>query len=624
MSNAFDVEYGRLRRMTLPGLLCENAQRQPDAVAYRAKLRGVYHERSWVDYAGRVARCAAAFEKLGLAGGERVAIMGNPCEEWMIADQAAQALGGISYGIYPTASSEEIAYQMRDGGAVLFVAENQEYVDKILAIADTLDNLRHIVVIDATAMFAYDDPRLKTYDDLVAEETAGPGWLADRAARLDPDAPAFIVYTSGTTGAPKGAVISHGRHLAATYNIVTIYPMLAEREQRAVVFLPLCHVLGRDIAMTLPMLSRLVPHFGEDVEDIATTMFEVAPTVLFTVPRYLQKFASQILIGIAKTTGLKRSAYEFAMKLARRTAEARWNGPLTIGQAAGFSAAWGAVFRPILNKFGLDKLELVISGGAPLPTDIGALWQIYGLNVVEMYGQTETAGGIIAGQTGPYARPGSVGIIPPGWNIRFSETGEIEVHSPDLFDRYWNNDAATAEAFTEDGWLRTGDIGEMVDGQLKLIDRARDFIVTAGGKTISPSYVENAFRSSPYFSEVVVFGQGRKYLTALVEIDFDMVSDWARRNDVSYSGFTSLTRNPAVFDLLAGEIAKGNERLARVEQIKDFRILYKELDPEEEGEPVTPTRKIKRGLMLKKYAELVEEMYDDREDRLVAAAIGAD
>lgn len=616
------AEYERLRNTTGPALLCERARTDPGGVAFRSKKRGIYRERSWADYAEAVACCAAVFQSLGVQAGERVAIMGDPCEEWVIADLAAQAIGCITFGIYPTASAEELEYQMQDGGAVLFVAENQEYVDKLLQIADRLPELRTIVVIDETAMFAYDDPRLVFYARLMGAETAGLEWLEAQVRRLDPAAPAFIVYTSGTTGAPKGAVISHGKHLAATYGIITHYPLLAEHEQRTVVFLPICHVLGRDIAVTLPLISRVIPHYGEDIDDLPNTLFEVAPTVLFTVPRYLQKFASHILIGISNTSRIKRGAYQFAMHFARHAARLRWDGNAGVSAGAAFFAAWAAVLHPILNKLGFDKLQLVISGGAPLPADTAALWQMYGINVVEMYGQTETAGGIIAGQTGPFARPGTVGSVPLGWEVRLSDAGEIQARSPDLFDGYWNNADATASVFAQDGWLRTGDIGRWQDDSLCLIDRARDFIVTAGGKTISPAYVENALMASPYFSEVIVFGHGRKYLTALIEIDFDMVADWARANDVTYSGFTNLAENPRTQQLIEAEIASGNEKLARVEQVKAFRILPEELDPEKQDEPVTPTRKVKRNLMYEKFRQLVDGMYDDHEEQMVAAAVG--
>jgi long-chain acyl-CoA synthetase len=621
MSTDWDETYKNLRAKTVPGLLCERARNTPEDIAYRAKRLGIYETRTWQDLAGLVAQAAQAFAALGLNPGDRVAIMGDPCEEWVIADLAAQALGCVTYGIYPTASLEEVTYQMKDGGAVLFVAEDQEYVDKILEVACQLDMLRHILVIDPTALFAYEDTRLLKFADTVAGHSQDLTWLEQQCETLDPAAPAFIVYTSGTTGAPKGALISHGRHLAATMNIVAHYPVLAEPGQRTAIFLPLCHVLGRDIAITLPLLSGLVPYYGEDIEDISTTIFEVAPTILFTVPRYLQKWGSQILIGIANTSGVKRGVYEFAMRRARQIAEGRWAGQK---HSAEFSALWVSVFRPILNRLGFDQLRLVISGGAPLPTETAKLWQIYGLNVVEMYGQTETAGGIISGQQGPYPSPGDVGTAPAGWDIRLGDGGEIQVYSPDLFEGYWNNEAATEESFTADGWLKTGDIGEWKDGGLRLIDRARDFIVTAGGKTISPAYVENALRASPYLSEVVVFGQGRKYLTALIEIDYEMVADWARGQGISYSGFTNLAENPRTQELIRAEMARCNQALARVEQVKDFRILYKELDPEEEGEPVTPTRKVKRNLMYDKFSELVEDMYDTAEDRLVAAAVVGD
>jgi long-chain acyl-CoA synthetase len=280
------------------------------------------------------------------------------------------------------------------------------------------------------------------------------------------------------------------------------------------------------------------------------------------------------------------------------------------------------VFRPILNKLGFDRLELVVSGGAALPTETTALWHIYGVNVVEMYGQTEEAGGIITGQRGSFPRPGNVGTPVDGIEVMLAEDGEVLLRSPDLFECYWGNEEATREVKGADGWLHTGDIGEWGDGSLRLIDRARDFIVTAGGKTISPSFIENALRASPYVAEAVVFGHGRKYLTAIVEIDFDTVADWARANDVSYTGFTSLTAHPRVEVLLKAEIARVNDALARVEQIKSFRILPKALDPEEEGEPVTPTRKVKRKQMYERFAELVEAMYDDREERLIAAGAG--
>jgi len=628
MSEPGDVHsaYRSLRRKTAPRLLLERAEQTPDQVAYRAKRLGVYAERTWRQFRDRVALCEQGLKQLGLAPGERLAIMGDAQEEWTLIDLAAQAAGAVTYGIYPTASASEVEYQMNDGGAAIFVAEDQEYVDKILPLLERLPALRWVVVVDTTAMFVYDHPKLRTYDEVLelgarALERA-PGAFEADARAVKPEDPAFIVYTSGTTGDPKGALISHGKHLAAAYTFVEHYPRLADQEQRTVVYLPLGHVLGRDLAITLPLMTRIVPHYGEDIEDLPLTLFEVAPTLLFTVPRYLQKFAAQVLVGIENTSTLKRRVYRAALGFGRGYARRRWEGGAGLAAGVLYRLLHALAFRPILNKLGFDQLGLVLSGGAPLPPETMALWQIHGVSVAEIYGMTETGGAIISGQSAAFPRPGDVGTVPAGWRVELDGAGEILVQGEDLFEGYWGNPQASAEMVDPAGWLHTGDVGAWDGERLRIIDRARDFMVTSGGKTLSPTLIENSLRASPYVSEAVVYGDGRSYLTALVEIEYDTVADWARSRNIAYTGFTSLAEDAGVRELVRGEIDKANVELARVEQIKTFRILPKLLDPEEEGEPVTPTRKVKRQLMYERFKPLVESMYSRAEEALIAGGVG--
>lgn len=626
MSRVRESRTAELRDKNAPLLLAELARTSPERVAYRAKKRGAYQERRWSFYAEQAGRFALALQGLGLSRGDRLALMGDPFEEWGLCDLGAQALGAITYGIYPTASPAEVEYQLRDGGAAIFIAENQEYVDKVLGAVERLPQLQWIIVIDDSAMFAYEHAKIRSYDKIMAALASAPGsgllTLESLARQIDPGDPACIIYTSGTTGHPKGALISHGAHLAAANAIVEQYPQLLEPGQRSVVYLPLCHIMGRDLAITFPLISGVVPHFGESLQDLPQTLFEVAPTVLITVPRYLQKFASQLLIAIGDSSPIKKWVYARALSRGRSYARQRWNGTTDPAADLVYWLCYMAAFRPMLNKIGFDQLRLVICAGAPLPAETAALWQIYGVNVVEIYGQTETAGALITGQRALFPRPGNVGAPPAGWEVRLSDDGEVLVRSQDMFAGYWNDPAATAAVLDADGWLHTGDVGEMQDGCLRLVDRSRDFIVTDGGKTISPTFIENLMRTSPYVAEVVVFGHGRKYLTALIEIEYDAVCQWARSNNVVYTGYTNLAQHPEVARLLQRDIASANEHLSRAEQIKKFRVLPKMLDPEEAGEPVTPTRKVKRTQMFQRFQALIESMYDDSEARLVANDAG--
>lgn len=383
-------EYDTLRQKTVPALLLERSAETPNEVAYRVKKLGIYQERTWSQFANAVACCAMGLKGLGLVPGERLALMGDPCEEYVICELAAQSLGAVTFGVYPTSSAKELDYLIKDGGACIFVAEDQEYVDRILPLFDDLPALKHIVVIDNQGMFMYDHPALIPYDHLKSDGRKAyekaPDEFKQSVAQIDPADGLFIVYTSGTTGVPKGALMSHGRHLAGNYTIIDRFPLLAERPHRTVVYLPLCHILGKDVAVTLPLLTKIVPHYGEDIEDLASTLFETAPTVMFTVPRYLQKFLSSIIVGIDNASFIKKRFYRWALKIGKSIIKNKWDGKITAPQKIIYFFCRQVAFRPILNKIGFDQLQLLVSGGAPLPTEVMALWHIYGVSLAEMYG----------------------------------------------------------------------------------------------------------------------------------------------------------------------------------------------------------------------------------------------
>ncbi len=617
-----------LRAGTLPGLLLARARSRGERVAFRAKELGVWRETTWRRLAGRVEALALGLAReYRVARGERVAIVGNPCPEWTITDLAAQSLGAVTYGIYPTSSPSEVRHLLQHGGASLVLAEDQEHLDKVLAVLAECPGVRAVLVADTRALFMYRDTRVRPLAEVerVGAETPGADGsaLARLAAAVAPDDPATIIYTSGTTGAPKGALYRHGPHLAACANIVAHYPLLEAAGHRAVAMLPLCHTMGRNLAITMPLITDLVPHYPESVDAFAEALYEIQPTFVFTVPRYLQKFAAHLLVGIDASSPLKRAAYEAAMAAGRRAAAARWRGGRTPLVALGALAARQLVFRWLLEKVGFARTRLVISSGAPLPPPVAALWQAWGVNVCEAYGQTETGGAIISGQRGPFPPPGDVGTPAPGMDIRLGPEGEILVETRETFGGYWQDAEATGALYA-DGRLRTGDVGEWTTSRaLRLVDRKRDILITAGGKNVSPSQVENRLRASPFLGEATVFGEGRKYLVALLEVDGETVAEWARARGLVHTGYASLVRHGDVVRLIEGEVARANAELTRVEQVKAFRLLPYELDPEQEGEPVTPTRKVKRRLMAERFGSLVESMYADDEERRIAAEVAA-
>ena len=602
--------------LTIPELLFHVVRERAAEVALRVKRLGLYRENKWLELADQVTQIARGLMALGVQRGDRVAIVGDPSPEWLLADFAVQCLGAISYGLYPTSARDEVEYVLRQAGATVLIAEDQEHVDKVLPMLDRLPNLRKLVVIDDSNMFGYRHEALLSLRELIelGNGVSEHDFVSRRHA-VRPDDPATIVYTSGTSAHPKGALYTHRALITLGHQFHSFSELDTARDIRSVVHLPLNHLYERANTPQGMLVKGIVPHFSDEAERFLETLYEVAPQHHASVPRYWSKLASRVIVGIDNSSFLKRVTYRAAMKVGQTYRRRCWTDTKPVLLGAFYGLARLIVFDRMLKKLGLHRVRLALSSGAPLPEEVQALWQIWGVNLKNLYGQTEC--GVVTAQFESFPKPGSVGVPYPGNEVALSSDDEIICNSPGSFSGYWQDEAASAEMRRADG-IRTGDVGLIDGGVLKIVDRKKDIVITAGGKNVSPSRIETMLKSSPYISEASVIGEGRKYLTALIEIDVGTVSEWARANGVAYSTYRSLATNAAVSKLLAEEIAQANAMLGRVEQVKSFRILDRELDPEVEGEAVTATRKIKRSLLQQQFAHLVEEMYAGDEERRIA------
>jgi long-chain acyl-CoA synthetase len=606
----------RIYGKTVPQLFVERFLERPDAVAFRYKDLGLYQEVTWRRYYDEVKAFAFGLAALGVERGDRIAIMGDPCFEYFVADMAGLCLGATTYGIYTTCSVPEVRHQIENADAKIFIAENQEYVDKVLEIEGLRSNLKHIIVGDTRAMFLYRDDRIVSFaavkDIGRRKEAERPAFFEERIRTIKPEDIAVFVYTSGTTGAPKAAMITHRDLMVGMVNTyLQGFPELEKGEHRIITHLPLAHLVERSMSLCLMLIADVVPHIGEEADNLRETLTEVEPTFFHAVPRIWEKIASQIQVNIERSDPVKHLSYRAAMMIAERYARYRWakeRPPLWL--EASYGLARLLVFKPMLMKVGLHKLVAALTAGAPIPPAIQALWQIWGVNLRNLYGITEHT--LVLCQSNPFQEPGDAGVPLYPKDVQLGSDGEILVRGPGMFAGYWQNEEATKQVI-QNGWFHTGDVAEcMANGHFRIIDRKKDIMITAGGKNIAPSEIENLLKASSYISEAVLFADARKFPSALIEIDFDTVSDWARQHGVVYTSFNSLAQHPRVVELIGREIDQANTHLARVEQVKKFRIIPKELDPEE-GD-TTPTRKVKRRHMYEMFKDLVEDMYRDNQE----------
>jgi len=601
----------------LPQMFWNAVAKRGDKTLFRQKKYGLWQTLSWNEVGAIVREAGMGLLELGFEVGETTSILGNTRQEWLFSDLAVLSCGGISSGIYPTDAASQVEYLIQDSNSVVLFAEDDEQLDKALEVRGRLPNLRKIVVWDMEGLRDLDESQVISFDRLRAlgrerlerlgAEAADAEWRARVAARRPEDL-AILIYTSGTTGKPKGAMLSH-RNILQTVRSFNLVVAQGEDDER-MCFLPLCHVAERNGGAYYAIYTGTRLNFVENPETIPENVREIAPTVFVAVPRVWEKFYSGVSIALKESNAFEQWAYRLAIGIGLEKVR-RYEARLPIGAGLDF-AHWLArllVLNNVRKLIGIHRSRMLITGAAPISPDLVRWYMALGVPMLEVWGMTETGGGSTAMPI-DRIKPGSIGVPGEMNELKLSPEGELMVRGPNVFMGYLNQPEKTAETIDPDGWLHTGDVGTVdEEGFYRISDRLKDIIITAGGKNITPSELENQLKFSPYVTDAVVIGDKRPYLVCLVMIDQENVEKYAQDHDVPFSNYLSLTRSAEVQKLIGGEIERVNKQFARVEQIKKFRLIEKKLGAEDEE--LTPTMKLKRKLVSQKYAELIESMYRD-------------
>ncbi len=595
---------------TMAKLFAQQCRRHGARTAHREKDLGIWKAHSWSDYYERAKWIALGLIELGLKRGETISILSEDNKEWFYFDMAAICAGVIPSGVYTTDSAAQLAYLVNDSRSRILVVENDEQLDKYLEARGDMPGLLKVIVLDRDGLRDFSDPMVMFLDELYAigkaQAQANAGLFEAEIAKARPGDVRMLIYTSGTTGKPKGAMITHANVIYQLNAVHAVLPALEGDEQLC--FLPLCHVLERLFSVETQLGAGSTINFAESPETVFDNLREVSPHAFTAVPRLWEKIFSRLQIMRKEATVLGGWALDRAVASGLKRADHIMTG----GKApAGVELQWRIwdmlVLRNLRRMIGMDRLRRGTTGAAPISPELLRWFWAIGIPLYEGFGQTECAGVASVNYPG-HNKPGTIGLVLPGSEMKIAPDGEILIRGPHVFKGYWNNPAKTAETMTADGWLRTGDVGT-VDNQgfYTITGRIKDIIITAGGKNITPAEIESALKFSPYIADAVVIGDKRKYLTCLIMIDQENVENFAQEHRIPFGDFASLCAAPQVVGLIGEEVAKVNKQFARVEQIKDFRLINILLTAEDDE--LTPTMKLKRSFVEQKHASLIDAMY---------------
>ena len=607
-----DAALGTVRGQdTLPRLFRQVVRERGERVAMREKHLGIWRAITWREYGERVRHVALGLVALGLRPRDVVSIVADNRPEWLYTDMGTLCAGGITNGIYITDSPGQVEFIVDDSGTRFFFAENEEQLDKILEVRARCPQLAKIIVYDMDGLHAFQDEQVLSFAELLERgaryDREHPGAFDPLVEIARPEDLAILVYTSGTTGPPKGAMLSHRNILFQIgFSDFLTEPRPGDQQLS---FLPLAHVAERTFSVFYPLYTGATINFAESIDTVPENIREVAPAVFFAVPRIWEKLYSAVALRMREATWLGKAAYRWAIGTGGRVAECRLQGrrPSALLRLL-YRVADFLVLDNVKRSLGLHRTRAAATGAAPIAPELIRWYLALGIDMREVYGQTENCG-LATGMPAGRVKLGTVGVARPDTEVRISSEGEILLKGPHVFLGYFKNPEKTAETIT-DGWLRTGDVGVLdADGFLTITDRMKDIIITAGGKNITPSEIENQLKFSPFISDAVVIGDQRKFLSCLVMIDHETVAQFAQEKNVPFTNFASLCRSTEVQDLIWSEIERVNKQLARVETIKKFRLIEQILTPEDEE--LTPTMKLRRAFVNVKYKDVIDTMYAD-------------
>ncbi len=588
----------------------EIASRFPEKVAFRDKRYGIWSEISYQSFWEQAQWVGCALNYFGIDRFDKAAVHSENRPEWIIADIGIQSIRAITVGLYPTNPPSEVNYLLGHSESKILFAEDQEQVDKALEVKDELPNLKKIIYFEDRGVLSYEDEILMSWEEFLAigkdELEKNEDFVTSRMEEIESNDVACLIYTSGTTGAPKGSMISHG-NLEWCGSIIpklSFTPGISNPEFLS--YLPICHIFGRliDIIVAIHVMGTI--NFAESIDTVQRDLAEVQPSMFPAVPRILERMHAGTLVRMKDASRFKKALFGLASKLGNFSANRRLElGENDILAKVTNFVAQVICFRALKKKLGLLNVDNAVSGAAPISPEILKFFMNMGVPIYEGYGMTENSA-VATGNKPGSVKLGTVGVPQPDVEIKLADDGEILVRHPGVFLGYYKNEEATKETIDQDGWLYTGDVGEYDGKFLKIIDRKKDIIITSGGKNVSPSEIENNLKTSPYIKEAIVIGDDRKFLSCLIGIEYDIVSNWALRKNIPHTTYRNLSENEEVQKLIWNEILKANERTSTLE-IRKFRMITKELD-HEDGD-LTATQKAKRNVIMEKFSDLIEEMY---------------